>query len=327
MYPAPIQTWKNGPRAFYWMVVVAVLSIWLLPVALLTNTALKDTDQITAEGGAKFSAPQWSETTNFDFMSSRQLAKMQEEAEALGTPLEPWFSVSLPISLDGFSTVIFAGEFWRSMLYSFIVVIPAVAISVGVATLAGYILAKHKFRGRLLIFTLFVAGNFVPFQVLTIPVLRLMQDISVAGSSPYGTPLALILFHAAFQTGFCVFFMRNFIAALPTELIEAARMEGANEFQIYFRVVVPLIRPALAALGLLIFTFVWNDFYWSLVLNTASANKLAPAMLTNLAIGQWRTSWNVMAAGSIIVALPPLLFFFFLQRQFVAGLTLGANKG
>ncbi|MGB0785916.1 MAG: carbohydrate ABC transporter permease, partial [Alphaproteobacteria bacterium] len=171
------------------------------------------------------------------------------------------------------------------------------------------------------------AGNFVPFQVLTIPVLRLMQDISVAGASPYGSPVALILFHAAFQTGFCVFFMRNFIAALPTELIEAARMEGANEFQIYFRVIVPLIRPALAALGLLIFTFVWNDFYWSLVLNSGTNNRLAPAMLTNLATGQWKTLWNVMAAGSIIVALPPLLFFFFLQRQFVAGLTLGANKG
>ena len=326
MYPAPLDTWKTGPRAFYWMVLVAVLALWLMPIALLLNTAIKDDDQISAEQGARFSAPQWSETTNLDFVSARQLFARQQAAEDAGIALEPSFSVTLPFSIDGFTKVVFSGEFWRSMLFSFVVVIPAVVLSVGLATLAGYILAKHTFRGRILIFGLFVAGNFVPFQVLTIPVLRLMQDISIAGASPYGNPAALILFHAAFQTGFCVFFMRNFIAALPNELIEAARMEGANEFQIYFKVIVPLIRPALAALGLLIFTFVWNDFYWSLVLNPG-ANKLAPAMLTNLANGQWKTLWNVMAAGSIIVALPPLLFFFFLQRQFVAGLTLGANKG
>lgn len=309
MYPAPIETWKTSPKIFYWLLVAAVLILWLMPVALLINTAVKNDAQISAEQGARFSAP--------------CTMSMQPNEDGIG---ERPVCDSFALSTDGVTKVLTSGEFWQSMLFSFIVVIPAVAISVGLATLAGYILAKHNFRGRILIFGLFVAGNFVPFQVLTIPVLRLMQDISVAGTSPYGNPVALILFHAAFQTGFCVFFMRNFIAALPNELIEAARMEGANEFQIYFKVIVPLIRPALAALGLLIFTFVWNDFYWSLVLNPG-ANKLAPAMLTNLANGQWKTLWNVMAAGSVIVALPPLLFFFFLQRQFVAGLTLGANKG
>ena len=307
MYPAPIETWKTSPKFLYWLIVAAVLVMWLMPIALLLNTAFKNDSQISAEQGARFSVP-------------CTMASVETE---LGSRLE---CQSPTLSVDGFVKVVLSGEFWQSMIFSFVVVIPVVILSVGLATLAGYILAKHNFQGRILIFGLFVAGNFVPFQVLTIPVLRLMQDISVAGASPYGNPVALILFHAAFQTGFCVFFMRNFIAALPNELIEAARMEGANEFQIYFKVIVPLIRPALAALGLLIFTFVWNDFYWSLVLNPG-ANKLAPAMLTNLANGQWKTLWNVMAAGSIIVALPPLLFFFFLQRQFVAGLTLGANKG
>ena len=309
MYPAPIDTWKTSPRTFYWILTIAVLALWLMPIALLINTAVKNDTQISAEQGARFSAP-----CTMTALPS---------ADGVGQQL---VCDGFALSADGLSKVLTSGEFWQSMLFSFIVVIPAVVVSVGLATLAGYILAKHKFRGRILIFGLFVAGNFVPFQVLTIPVLRLMQDIQVGGASPYGNPAALILFHAAFQTGFCVFFMRNFIAALPDELIEAARMEGANEFQIYFQVIVPLIRPALAALGLLIFTFVWNDFYWSLVLNPG-ANKLAPAMLTNLANGQWKTLWNVMAAGSLIVALPPLLFFFFLQRQFVAGLTLGANKG
>ena len=103
-------------------------------------------------------------------------------------------------------------------------------------------------------------------------------------------------------------------------------MEGANEFQIFWNIILPLLRPALAALGLLIFTFVWNDFYWSLVL-TQGDLMLVPTQLVNLAKGQWQNQWNVMAGGSIIVALPPLIFFFFLQRQFVSGLTLGAQKG
>ena len=154
-----------------------------------------------------------------------------------------------------------------------------------------------------------------------VPVLRLTQDLGI-----YNTKWALIFFHGAFQTGFCVFFMRNFIAALPTELIEAGRMEGADEFQIFWNIVLPLLKPALAALGLLIFTFVWNDFYWSLVL-TQGDLILAPTQLVNLAKGQWQNQWNAMAGGSIIVAMPPLIFFFFLQRQFVAGLTLGARKG
>jgi len=201
-----------------------------------------------------------------------------------------------------------------------------VCIAVGFATLAGYVLAKHKFLGRTWIFAIFVAGNFVPFQVLTFPVLRMMQDLGFGEWSPYNSLWSLIIFHGAFQTGFCVFFMRNFIAALPTELIEAARMEGANELQVFTRIILPLLRPALAALGLLIFTFVWNDFYWSLVL-TQGDLMLVPTQLVNLAKGQWQNQWNVMAGGSIIVALPPLVFFFFLQRQFVAGLTLGAQKG
>lgn len=324
MYPSPINTWKPLNRAFYWSALIAFTLVWLLPIALLLNTALKGNDQINTEAGARFTMP-------------------------------------APLSIEGFWTLIASSAFWQSMALSFLIVIPVVIISISLASLAGYALAKHKFLGRTWIFAIFVAGNFVPFQVLTLPVMRLLQDIIIPmpvidftwlsdfarliigdfattylsklfgafelkGGSPYNTAWGLVLFHGAFQTGFCVFFMRNFIAALPTELIEAARIEGASEFQIFRKIIVPLIKPALAALGLLIFTFVWNDFYWSLVL-TQGEFKLAPTTLVNLARGEWLNRWNVMAGGSIIVALPPLVFFFFLQRQFVAGLTLGANKG
>jgi len=193
---------------------------------------------------------------------------------------------------------------------------------VGLATNAGFALSKYKLRGQLLIFTIFVGGNFVPFQILMVPVLRLTQDIGI-----YNTKWALILFHFAFQTGLCVFFMRNFIARLPSELIEAARVEGANEWQIFWRIVLPLVRPVLAALSVLIFTSFWNDFFWSLVPTPASPDGvLALADLNNIIKGRFYNAWNVMAAGSLLVALPPVAMFFFLQKQFIAGLTLGANK-
>jgi multiple sugar transport system permease protein len=122
--------------------------------------------------------------------------------------------------------------------------------------------------------------------------------------------------------------MRNFIAQLPTELLEAARVEGASEWKIFTRIVLPLVKPAIAALSVLIFTFVWNDFFWSLVLTPASPDgMLAPAGLSNIIRGRYYNAWNVMAAGSLLVALPPVIMFFLLQKQFIAGLTLGANKG
>ena len=340
-YPSPLENWQNPQRAFYFSVVIAVTLIWLLPIFLLLLTAAKTNDQINTEQGARFTWPEhWSQCLT--------------GAEEFAGPLDCF-------APEGFTTVFSSAEFWGSMGLSFMIVIPVVILSIGFASLAGYALAKHKFLGRTWIFALFVAGNFVPFQVLTFPVLRLLQDVVIPfpdidflwlyngvlpifgqgftdylanlfgafelkNGSPYNSAWALIMFHAAFQTGFCVFFMRNFIAALPGELIEAARIEGANEYQIFTKVVLPLITPALAALGLLIFTFVWNDFYWSLVLTQGDLN-LVPTMLVNLARGQWQNQWNVMAGGSILIALPPLVFFFFLQRQFVAGLTLGANKG
>ena len=115
---------------------------------------------------------------------------------------------------------------------------------------------------------------------------------------------------------------------MPFDLIESARVEGVAEWRIFWYIIVPLVRPAIAALAVLIFTFVWNDFFWSLVLTPASPDgMLAPAGLNNIIRGRFYNAWNVMAAGSLLVALPPVIMFFLLQKQFIAGLTLGANKG
>ena len=285
MFPTPMENWKPKARYGYAIAVISVLILWLLPMIIITLASFMTADQLNA-GGRGLNLPH-------------------------------------PFAIDGWKTAASNDDFRASIINSFIIVLPVVAISISLATMAGFALSKYRFRGQTLIFAIFVGGNFVPFQVLMVPVLRLTQDLGI-----YNTKWALILFHGAFQTGFCVFFMRNFIAQLPSELIEAARVEGAKEWQIFIRIVVPLVRPAMAALAVLIFTFVWNDFFWSLVLTPASPDgMLAPAGLNNIIKGRFYNAWNVLAAGSLLVALPPVLMFFFLQKQFIAGLTLGANKG
>ena len=167
---------------------------------------------------------------------------------------------------------------------------------------------------------MFIAGNFVPYQILMIPVRDLVLRMGA-----YDTVWALILFHTAFQTGFATLFMRNFIVALPDELFEAARLEGASEFQILTKIVVPLLRPALAGLSVLLFTFVWNDYFWALVLVQSDSAKPLTLGLAGLK-GEWLTAWNLISAGAVLAALPPVTLFFLMQKHFVAGLTVGAVK-
>lgn len=201
------------------------------------------------------------------------------------------------------------------------ITVPAVAGAITLAAMAGFSLAVYNFRGNTALFATFVAGNFVPIQILMIPVRDLSLRMGLFNTLP-----ALILFHIAFQTGFCtLFFLRNFIKQLPYELVEAARIEGAGEWTVFFRIVLPLIRPALAALSILVFTFVWNDYFWALCLT--QGDEAAPLTVGVAALkGQWTTAWNLVSAGSILAALPSVLMFFAMQRHFVAGLTFGATK-
>ncbi len=206
------------------------------------------------------------------------------------------------------------------ILNSFKVTIPAVIGAVALSCMMGFALATYRFRGNLALFFLFVAGNFVPFQILMVPVRDLTLKFGL-----YNTVTGLVLFHVAFQTGFCTLFMRNFIRALPRELIEAARVEGVSELRIFGHVVLPLMRPAIAALSVLIFTFVWNDYFWATVLTTGAKAQPITAGLYSLN-GQWVAQWQLVSAGSIMAAMPPVLMFFLMQRHFIAGLTLGAVK-
>jgi multiple sugar transport system permease protein len=221
--------------------------------------------------------------------------------------------------VQNYAAVLTGSRMSQMVVNSFLITIPAVIGTVLLSAMAGFALAKHPFSGNRLLLMVFVAGNLVPFQVLMIPVRDLVIALHL-----YDSRWALILFHTAFQTGFSTLFMRNFIREVPDTLLDTARLDGANEFKVFWLVVLPLIRPAIAAVSVLIFTFVWNDYFWSLVLVQSDAVRPITAGLQSLR-GMWQTSWNLVAAASILAAAPPVLLFFVMQRHLITGLTFAAS--
>ncbi|MCB1884760.1 MAG: alpha-galactosidase [Geminicoccaceae bacterium] len=230
------------------------------------------------------------------------------------------FGVPSHLAFENYAAVFHDSPIGQYFLNSFKVTIPTVIGAVALSCLTGFAPAVYGFRLNLPVFFLFVVGNFVPFQILMVPVRNLTLNMGL-----YDTATGLVLFHVAFQTGFCTLFMRNFIKALPFELIESARVEGVSESRIFRFIVLPLMRPAIAALLVLIFTFVWNDYFWATVL--AQGRHALPVTAGLYALnGQWVAAWQLVSAGSIVAALPPVAMFFLMQRHFIAGLTLGATK-
>ena len=204
---------------------------------------------------------------------------------------------------------------------SLLLTIPASIFSIALGTLAGYGLGKYNFRGDALLFIFIVAGMFLPPQIALIPVFRLMNDIGL-----YDTILAVIIIHTAFGIPICTLVMRNFFQIVPNALREAALIDGANEYKIFFRIMLPLTLPALAVLATLQFTWIWNDFLWPFILTQKAESRTIMVGILNLT-GQYTVDWGGQAAASLIGSLPTLFIFIFLQRYFIRGLTLGAVKG
>jgi multiple sugar transport system permease protein len=217
-------------------------------------------------------------------------------------------------------TVLSESNMAQFALNSFLVTVPTVIATVVISAMAGFALGKHRFPGNRLVLAIFVAGNLVPSQVLMIPVRDLVIALGL-----YNSRWALILFHTAFQTGFCTLLMRNFIRELPPAVLDAARVDGAGELRVFWHVVLPLVRPAMASVAVLVFTFVWNDYFWSLVLVQSSSVRPLTAGLQSLR-GMWQTSWHLVCAASILAAIPPVTVFFFMQRHLIAGLSIGRRE-
>ncbi len=204
---------------------------------------------------------------------------------------------------------------------SLLLTVPACIFSIALGTLAGYGLGKYSFRGDAMLFVFIVAGMFLPPQIALIPVFRLMNDIGL-----YDTIWAVIIVHTAFGIPICTLVMRNFFQIVPKALREAALIDGAGEYLIFLRIMLPLTRPALAVLATLQFTWIWNDFLWPFILTQRADSQTIMVGILNLT-GQYSVDWGGQAAASLIGSLPTLFIFIFFQRYFIKGLTLGAVKG
>ncbi len=229
---------------------------------------------------------------------------------------------SLPRALDASNFV----RAWSEarinnyLLNSFIITIPSLFGMLFLSSLSAYALARFRFRGNILIYFMYVAGTMLPFQILLLPVFRLTNALGL-----YDTYGALIMIHVAFQLGFCTFVMRNFMRTVPGEILDAARVDGCNEFRIYWQIMLPLSLPSLAALATLEFTWVFNDFLWALILVSSDSLRPVTAGLATLQ-GQYTTDWPLITAGALLATLPTIIVFIFLQRYFIQGLTLGSGK-
>jgi len=209
----------------------------------------------------------------------------------------------------------------RALLNSLIVTIPSTVIPIFVAALGAYSFARFRFPTRDLLFLTIVLLQTIPQQMVIIPIFNIMINIGL-----WNNYIGLILVHSAFALPWQIFFLRNFFSVLPVEVEEAAMIDGASYFKIFYKIVLPLTLPALASLTALQFVWVWNDFFFATVLISSPELKLATQAIPVIK-GRLFIDWPVLCAASIIVMIIPIAIYVALQRYYVRGIISGAVKG
>jgi len=242
-----------------------------------------------------------------------------------------YFSIGGSYNFDNFVNAWNQAELPHFYFNTFVIVVPAVLTVLLFASMVAFAVSRYSFRFNLVLLMIFTAGNLLPQQVVIVPLFRLylalpLPHILNDKDLMYDSYLGIVLIHVAFQLGFCTFVLSNFMKTIPKELNEAAVVDGADVWTTFWRVIMPLTRPALAALATLEFTWIYNDFFWAYLLMSSGSKLPITSALNNLQ-GQFFSNNNLLAAGSILVALPTLIVYFALQKQFIAGLTLGSTKG
>jgi alpha-glucoside transport system permease protein len=237
-------------------------------------------------------------------------------------------------TLENYRLALDAGGFENAFLNSLAVTIPATVMPITIAAFAAYAFSWMEFRGRYVMFVGVVALLVVPLQMALIPILRLYSDGAAPGGVPIfpdldlnGTFLGIWLAHTAFGLPLAVYLLRNFIGSLPSSVIESARVDGADHFTIFWRLVVPLSVPALAAFAIFQFLWVWNDLLVARIfLGATEENRVLTLALQTLN-GARGEDWHLLTSAAFISMILPLIVFFSLQRYFIRGLTAGAVKG
>jgi len=241
--------------------------------------------------------------------------------------------VSFPqtLNLDNFISAWNQAELPRYFLNTIIIVGPALIFILWISSMLGFAFSRFSFKLNILLLMMFTAGNLLPPQIIIVPLLRLYLLLPVPwplsdNGLLYNQYFGVALIHVVFQTGFCTFVLSNYMKTISKELTEAALVDGASVWIIYRKVILPLCRPAIAALATLEFTFMYNDFFWALFLVKDGDRRPITSALNNLQ-GAFFTDQNQLAAASLLVAIPTIVVYLVLSKQFVRGLTLGSTKG
>ncbi len=277
-------------RVFIYLFLLLFALFYLLPFVVMVINSLKPLSEI--RGGGMMALPK--EWTIAPWLSAWSTAQIGIEP----TGLKPYF--------------------WNSIK----MVVPAVTISTVMGALNGYVLTKWRFRGDTIVFGLLLFANFIPFQIVLIPMARVLGILGLAGSTP-----GLVLVHVVYGIGFTTLYFRNYYQAFPTELVKAAQIDGAGFFRIFWRIMLPSSGPIIVVSVIWQFTNIWNDFLFGASFADLDSQPMTVALnnLVNSSTGV--KEYNVHFAGAILAAMPTLLVYIVAGRYFVRGLMAGSVKG
>jgi multiple sugar transport system permease protein len=302
--PAPRLRRIRPARIALHAFLIAVTALWLFPLLWAVYAALRPVSETIFNGYLS-----WPKTLNFNNFTT------------------VWTQADLPY-------------FYLNTL---VIVVPGVIFTLLLASMVAFCCTQFSWKFNLVVLMLFTAGNLLPAQVIIVPLywIYLHTPVVSFGSIDigrfsfalfsdngllYDQYVGIILIHVVFQTGFATFVLSNYMKTITKEITESALVDGANVLRIWWSVILPLCRPALAAMATLLFTFMYNDFFWALLLLKTGDKRPITSALNNIQ-GEFFVNYNLVAAGALLAAIPPILIFLALQKHFVAGLTLGSTKG
>ena len=275
------------------------------------------------------------------FLTSMALLWLVPVGGAIYASLRPYsetqrlglFSWPKSFTMQNYKNAWNEGNMTRAFGNTMFIVIPALVLILAFSSAMAFAVSRFSWRFNVTLLLIFTAGNLLPAQVIFQPLFQMYKAMpwpdflsDTNTGNLLGTKVAVIIIHVAFQSGFCTFVLSNYMKTIPKELGEAALVDGCSVTRQFFQVIMPLCRPALAALATLEFTWLYNDFFWAVVLLNQGAERPITSSIANLG-GQFFLDDNLIAAASMIIAIPTLAVYLALQRHFISGLTLGANKG
>ncbi|MER9747994.1 carbohydrate ABC transporter permease [Mesorhizobium sp. M0140] len=240
-----------------------------------------------------------------------------------------YYASSAPpkFTTDNYRTVLFSEGIGRSFMNSLTVTIPATVIPILIAAFAAYALAWMRFPGRALLIAVIIGLLVVPLQMSLIPLLKLYNGVGAFFGMPSKTYLGIWLAHTGFGLPFAIYLLRSYIAGLPREIMESARIDGASDFEIFVKIVLPLSFPVLASFAIFQFLWVWNDLLVAMVFLGTEADQIVLTAKLNALLGSRGGDWEILTTSAFVTIIVPLIVFFSLQRYFVRGLLAGSVKG